>query len=101
MTKRKPVDFEIDERECFIVTSHSQDDNGYPKFKIHGKTTRIYREVFKLCYGKIPKNKVVMHICDNRQCINPKHLKLGTHKQNMKDMKVKGRARNGSSGKLK
>jgi len=38
-----------------------------------------------------------MHICDNRACINPDHLVLGTHRTNMADMKRKGRAARGQS----
>lgn len=41
------------------------------------------------------QNEVVMHTCDNRKCCNPKHLRLGTNNENMKDMADKGRASSG------
>lgn len=36
-----------------------------------------------------------MHSCDVRNCINPDHLTIGSHNQNMRDAKLRGRSRNG------
>lgn len=41
--------------------------------------------------SKIPNHLVVMHSCDNRACANPKHLSLGTRKDNTQDMMNKNR----------
>lgn len=38
-----------------------------------------------------PINKVIMHTCDNRRCVNPNHLKLGTQQENLQDMRNKKR----------
>lgn len=43
---------------------------------------------------------MVCHTCDNRRCIQPDHLFIGTHADNMADMARKGRARSGSKPKL-
>lgn len=72
---------------------------------IKGKTRRHHRVVYAVHHGldiEIMQG-VVMHTCDNPSCINIDHLVLGTHKQNMADMRSKGRAAkslNNGNGKL-
>lgn len=46
-------------------------------------------------HGEIPAGQVVMHSCDNPPCINPDHLLIGTQKDNLDDMRRKGRHRVG------
>lgn len=63
---------------------------GYPKgMYAHRASWLIHR-------GYLPDSKNVLHKCDNRCCVNPDHLYLGTHEDNMKDMKNKGRANRNS-----
>lgn len=64
---------------------------GLQQFK--GKLRLAHRVVLELSGVDVPADKVVMHICDVRCCVNPHHLAVGTAKDNMADMYQKGRAR--------
>lgn len=55
-----------------------------------------HRAMYAAVIGEIPKGMYVLHSCDNRLCINPEHLSLGTHLDNIKDMHAKNRQRGGS-----
>lgn len=74
----------------------SKQSNGYGQMKHEGKMKRAHRVSFEAFNGPIPCGMEVMHGCDNRSCVNPKHLSLGTHQNNMSDMVAKGRVRSGS-----
>jgi hypothetical protein len=66
-------------------------DAGYGGFKYCGKYVGSHRMSWFLTYGEFPV-LFVLHTCDNRKCCNPAHLFLGTHQDNMDDMKIKGRS---------
>lgn len=56
------------------------------------KMCMAHRLAWALHNGADPGGKVVMHTCDNRRCVNPEHLVLGTVADNNRDMRIKGRA---------
>lgn len=74
----------------------SKNSNGYGQIKFQKKMQRAHRVSFMAFNGEIPDGIEVMHKCDNRSCVNPFHLKLGTHQENMRDIVVKGRSKRGS-----
>lgn len=55
----------------------------------------VSRYVYKCIKGKDPSGMLVCHTCDNPKCVNPDHLFLGTHIDNFRDMRNKGRSAKG------
>ena len=67
--------------------------SGYGRITQNGKRARAHRVAFELFVGPIPSGMHVLHRCDNPPCVNPSHLFIGTHLDNMRDMEAKGRAK--------
>ncbi len=97
LTKVKPIKYIIN-NECWECISHCKIKSGYVIIKRNYKSIYMHRYVYELHNGEISNGLHVLHKCDNRSCINPKHLFLGTHQDNMEDKKIKGRSNSGRNG---
>ena len=76
---------------CIIWEGRTWSQGRYGCLYVNGKTVLAHRYAWENVNGKIPDGLIVCHKCDNGLCINPNHLFIGTHKDNMQDCSRKGR----------
>jgi len=78
--------------DCWMWRGSRRRD-GYGVIHVHGKMLMTHRYSFMLANGPIPAGSLVMHSCDVPACVNPAHLRLGSHFDNTLDAALKGRMR--------
>jgi hypothetical protein len=95
MGRSRPIEVRFSEKVwrtegCWIWCG-SQIAFGHGRIGHNGRVTYAHRVSWELYRGPIPMGLCVCHKCDVPQCVNPDHLFLGTHTDNMRDMASKGR----------
>lgn len=75
---------------CWLWSA-AKNSCGYGNIVIRRKSKVAHRVCWNLEFGTIPSGLMVLHRCDDRACVRPSHLFLGTNQDNMDDMHRKGR----------
>ena len=85
----------VPDGQCAVWTGASK-SNGYGVVTYKNTQTTVHRVMYLLTRGGIDPHRDVHHTCRNRACINPEHLALVTHKENLRlDKEARATCRNG------
>lgn len=94
MSKVDKTDF------CWVWKGCHAGNSGYGYMTYKDKNTLVHRASWILNFGDIPEDLCVCHRCDNKLCVNPEHLFLGSDFDNAQDKMLKGRGNIGEKNAL-
>lgn len=72
--------------------------SGYGQISANGKNTFVHRLSYEWAGGQIPDGFMIDHVCRNRVCVNPEHLRLATSKQNAENLSLRKTNTSGARG---
>jgi hypothetical protein len=77
--------------DCWLWKGAKRWD-GYGRYNLPGRQMTAHRRSWEIANGReLPEGMHVLHMCDTPACVNPAHLRIGSHKENMEDSKRKKR----------
>jgi hypothetical protein len=90
-----PIDrlamYSVPQPDGCVVWQRSVNRGGYGQLTVNGRYVLAHRLAYEVHHGPVPDGQYVCHSCDNKICINPDHLWIGTASDNMQDAIAKGR----------
>lgn len=74
-------------RNSCLIWTGGLDHRGYGRVRIQGRYHLAHRVAYGLWHAvTLDRSELLLHSCDNPRCINPHHLRIGTHRENTQDM---------------
>lgn len=86
----------VEKSDSCWIWQGSKTTLGYGQITFQGKTTYAHRCSWELSFGEIPRGGVIDHLCHNPSCVNPGHMRIASHTQNIENRK--GANKNSASG---
>jgi hypothetical protein len=96
------VEFHVDSRGCWVVTTHRAKNQKSPARRLNGRLVYLHREAYEAAFGPVPEAMVVRQMCGQSCCVNPAHLALVTFAAVAADRAARGaQARGTRNGRAK
>ena len=87
------MEIDIDKSGCCWEWIGRKNKSGYGLTGIRSGSELAHRAYWQLVIGEIPSGMCLLHSCDNKKCVNPAHLRIGTHAENMAEASERNRMR--------